>query len=55
VIGMPTFGESAPAPKLYAHFGITSERVVAAVEVLVHRAAHRRVDPLPDTVVPSSN
>ncbi|MDD2879565.1 MAG: transketolase [Rhodoferax sp.] len=55
VIGMPTFGESAPAPKLYAHFGITSERVVAAVEVLVHRAAHRRADDLPDTVVPSSN
>ncbi len=55
VIGMPTFGESAPAPKLYAHFGITAERVVAAVEVLVHRAAHRRAEPLPDTVVPASN
>ncbi len=55
VIGMPTFGESAPAPKLYAHFGITAERVVAAVEVLAHRAAHRRAEPLPDTVVPSSN
>jgi transketolase len=55
VIGMPTFGESAPAPKLYAHFGITAERVVAAVEVLVHRAAHRRADDLPDTVVPASN
>ncbi|TXT34988.1 MAG: transketolase [Comamonadaceae bacterium] len=55
VIGMPTFGESAPAPKLYAHFGITAERVVEAVEVLVHRAAHRNAEPLPDTVVPSSN
>ena len=52
---MSTFGESAPAPKLYAHFGITAERVVAAVEVLVHRAAHRRADDLPDTVVPASN
>jgi transketolase len=55
VIGMPTFGESAPAPKLYAHFGITSERVVAAVRTLAHRAAHRRAEHLPDTVVPSSN
>ncbi len=55
VIGMPTFGESAPAPKLYAHFGITAERVVSAVKTLAHRAAHRRAEPLPDTVVPSSN
>jgi transketolase len=55
VIGMPTFGESAPAPQLYKHFGITAERVVAAVEVLAHRAAHRRAEPLPDTVVASSN
>jgi transketolase len=55
VIGMPTFGESAPAPKLYAHFGITVERVVANVRTIVHRAASKRVDPLPDTVVPSSN
>jgi len=55
VIGMPTFGESAPAPKLYAHFGITAERVVSAVKTLAHRAAHRNAKPLPDTVVPSSN
>jgi transketolase len=55
VIGMPTFGESAPAPQLYAHFGITAERVVAAVKTLTHRAAHRRADGLPDTVVPSTN
>jgi transketolase len=55
VIGMPTFGESAPAPKLYAHFGITAERVVANVRTLVHRAATKAAQPLPDTVVPSSN
>ncbi len=55
VIGMPTFGESAPAPQLYKHFGITAERVVAAVKTLAHRAAHRRAEPLPDTVVASSN
>ena len=24
-IGIDTFGESAPAPKLYQHFGLTSE------------------------------
>ena len=32
VIGMTTFGESAPAKALYAHFGITAERVVEAVK-----------------------
>ncbi|MDD2926342.1 transketolase [Rhodoferax sp.] len=55
VVGIATFGESAPAPQLYAHFGITAERVVAAVKTLAHRAAHRRAEPLPDTVVPSIN
>ncbi|OIN93546.1 MAG: transketolase [Comamonadaceae bacterium CG1_02_60_18] len=55
VIGMATFGESAPAPKLYAHFGITAERVVEAVRVLAHRAAYRHDAALPDTVVPSVN
>jgi transketolase len=31
-IGMTGFGESAPAPELYRHFGITSDAVVEAVE-----------------------
>jgi hypothetical protein len=31
------------------------ERVVANVRTIVHRAASKRVDTLPDTVVPSSN
>jgi transketolase len=31
VIGIASFGESAPAPALYAHFGITAEAVAAAV------------------------
>jgi transketolase len=35
VIGMPGFGESAPAPDLYAHFGITAEAVAKAVRALV--------------------
>lgn len=35
VIGMTTFGESAPAKDLYQHFGITTEAVVNAVNSLV--------------------
>jgi transketolase len=35
VIGMTTFGESAPIKDLYQHFGITVEAVVAAVNSLV--------------------
>ncbi len=35
VIGMTTFGESAPARDLYKHFGITTDAVVAAVNELV--------------------
>ena len=31
VIGIDTFGESAPAGVLYKHFGITVEALVAAV------------------------
>ncbi len=55
VVGMPTFGESAPAKDLYAHFGITAQRVVDAARTLAHRAAHRREVPLPDQIVPSVN
>jgi transketolase len=35
---MPTFGESAPAKDLYAHFGITAQRVVESVRALVGAA-----------------
>jgi transketolase len=35
VIGLDTFGESAPAPEVYKHFGITTEAVVEAVASLV--------------------
>ena len=31
VIGLNRFGKSAPAPALFAHFGFTPERIVAAV------------------------
>lgn len=37
VIGMSTFGESAPAKDLFKYFGITTDAVVAAVEELVAR------------------
>ena len=35
VIGLDTFGESAPAGEVYKHFGITTENVVKAVEELL--------------------
>src|SRR5262245_48277596 len=34
-IGMTGFGASAPAPKLYEHFGITPAHIVAAAKTLV--------------------
>lgn len=34
VIGMTTYGESAPAKDLFKHFGITSDAVVEAVKSL---------------------
>jgi transketolase len=35
VIGLDSFGESAPAGEVYKHFGITAENVVKAVEALL--------------------
>lgn len=35
VIGLDTYGESAPAGVLFEHFGLTAERVVAAVKQLL--------------------
>ena len=32
VVGMTSFGESAPAPALFQHFGLTVDSVVSAVE-----------------------
>ena len=55
VLGMTTFGESAPAQDLYAHFGITTQHVVAAARTLAHRAAYRNAVPLPDQIVTSTN
>jgi transketolase len=36
VIGIDTFGESAPAGALFKHFGFTTEKVVAAVRSVLH-------------------
>ncbi len=55
VVGMATFGESAPAKDLYAHFGITAARVVEAARTLAHRASHRNPTALPDQIVPANN
>jgi transketolase len=35
VIGIDTFGESAPAGVLFKHFGFTTEKVVAAVKAVI--------------------
>lgn len=37
VIGLDTYGESAPAAELFRHFGITSAAVVAAVEQILSK------------------
>ncbi len=36
VIGIDTFGESAPAGALFKHFGFTTDKVVAAVKSVLH-------------------
>ena len=36
VVGIDTFGESAPAGALYKHFGITAEAVAEKAQALVH-------------------
>jgi transketolase len=35
VVGMSTFGESAPGPAVLKHFGFTAEAIIAAVESLL--------------------
>ena len=32
VVGLNTFGESAPAPELFKHFGFTAENVAKVVK-----------------------
>jgi transketolase len=35
VVGLDRFGESAPAPELFKHFGFTVEGVVRAAQALL--------------------
>ena len=37
VVGIDTYGESAPAPALFKHFGFTAENVVATVRKVLGR------------------
>ena len=39
VLGIATYGESAPAKDLYRHFGLTPERAAEAVRALLRRSA----------------
>ncbi|WP_029921368.1 transketolase [Nevskia soli] len=47
VIGIDRFGESAPAPELYRHFGLTPEHVAAAGRQLIpkQRREEREAEP----------
>ena len=38
IIGMDTFGASAPGPVLYEKFGFTVDKIIAAAKELLHRA-----------------
>ena len=39
VVGLDTYGESAPAPALFKHFGFTPENVADTVEAALHKHA----------------
>ena len=39
VVGIDTYGESAPAGVLFKHFGFTAENVADTVQVALQRAA----------------
>jgi len=38
IIGMETFGASAPAPILYEKFGFTVEKIIETAQQLLHRS-----------------
>lgn len=38
VVGIDTYGESAPAPVLFKHFGFTAENVADTVQAALQRA-----------------
>ncbi len=39
-LGVDTFGESAPAPQVYEHFGLTAAKLAGAVHAAVNEASH---------------
>ncbi len=55
VVGIATFGESAPAKDLYQYFGITLEHVCEEVRILVDRNNTRLESNLPAHIIKSSN
>ena len=55
VVGIATFGESAPAKNLYQHFGITLEHVCEEVRKLIARKDARLDSRLPAHIIKSSN
>jgi transketolase len=54
VVGIASFGESAPAKDLYAHFGISAERVASAVRTLLQPAAGFDAQALPGQITAST-
>ena len=50
VVGIASFGESAPARDLYAHFGLTAQRVATEVRRVVDAAARRDRAPATEPV-----
>ena len=55
VVGIATFGESAPAKDLYQHFGITLEHVCEEVRQLIARKDARLESRLPAQIIKSNN
>jgi transketolase len=55
VVGISTFGESAPAKDLYQHFGITLEHVYEEVRQLIALKDARLESRLPAQIIKSSN
>jgi transketolase len=43
IVGIASFGESAPAPDLYRHFGITAQRIVQEARRITQRHRARQL------------
>jgi transketolase len=53
VIGLDRFGESAPAPQLFEHFGISAHAVAARAQALVRQRAALEPPPSPAPAQPA--